>query len=104
MKGGIKNAGIIGVAAVIGFFIWLVQENRPASTPEAPASSIAAGPAPFGIGVPGDPDARINYERARLVNPATGAIPPNMRARELAFARQLPQKTRPARSAPGRRR
>ena len=34
--------------------------------------------------------ARLDWETRLLADPATGEIPPNMRARELAFARQLP--------------
>jgi hypothetical protein len=35
------------------------------------------------------PDGRAEYEHARLVNPATGQIPKNIRMRELAFASSL---------------
>lgn len=50
-----------------------MEEERPEGMPE-------------GIGTPEDRLARFNYERMRLVNPATGEIPKNIRQKELAFA------------------
>ena len=36
-----------------------------------------------------DPNARIEFEIQKLINPQTGLIPQNIRAKELAFAKQL---------------
>ncbi len=44
------------------------------------------------IGSDEDPAARAKYEWMRLRDPATGQIPPNIRAKELAFAKKLPTK------------
>ncbi|MFC1732507.1 WD40/YVTN/BNR-like repeat-containing protein, partial [candidate division KSB1 bacterium] len=38
-----------------------------------------------------DPHARMKFEMMRLVDPATGAVPMRMRARELAYAGTLPK-------------
>ncbi|MCS7155158.1 MAG: T9SS type A sorting domain-containing protein [Bacteroidota bacterium] len=38
-----------------------------------------------------DPEARVRWEWMRLRNPRTGRIPDDIRARELAFAEQLPR-------------
>ncbi len=48
---------------------------------------------PEGIGTPEDRYARFNWEQSRLVNPVTGVIPDNIRAKELAFAKQSLNKT-----------
>ncbi|MBK8442405.1 MAG: exo-alpha-sialidase [Sphingobacteriales bacterium] len=45
---------------------------------------------PEGIGSREDAFARRTYELQRLRNPQSGAVPPNMRHRELAFAATLP--------------
>jgi len=45
----------------------------------------------FSKETPDNPDARIEYEMKRLVDPKTGKIPRNMRALELAFASDLPK-------------
>lgn len=44
------------------------------------------------IGSEEDPAARARYEWLRLRDPATGQIPPNIRAKALAFAKTLPTK------------
>lgn len=52
---------------------------------------------PVGLAAPGtesDPNARWRYEFEKLKDPRTGEIPPNIRARELAFARTLPSRDR----------
>lgn len=43
-----------------------------------------------------NPAERAAYERARLVNPATGTLPANIRTRELAFSTQLPTREQTA--------
>ncbi len=47
---------------------------------------------PMGVGTPDNPDARMHYEMMRLVDPETGELPPNIRARVLAFSKSLPVK------------
>ncbi|MCH8317865.1 MAG: T9SS type A sorting domain-containing protein [Bacteroidetes bacterium] len=44
----------------------------------------------FAIGDKKNPNARRDWEFMRLRNPATGQIPPNMRAKEIAFGKTLP--------------
>ena len=44
------------------------------------------------IGVKDDPHARARFELNKLRDPATRQLPPNIRARELAFARGLPDR------------
>lgn len=46
----------------------------------------------------GNPQARLEWETRMLANPATGEIPANMRQRELAFAKHLPQAATASRS------
>ena len=41
-----------------------------------------------------DPNARVEFEVRKLVNPQTGRIPSNIRSRELAFAKKSQQKVR----------
>ncbi len=41
-----------------------------------------------------DPNARVDFEISRLVNPKTGRIPQNIRAKELVFAKGIQHKTR----------
>ncbi len=48
---------------------------------------------PSGIGTPEDRYARLTWEKSRLVNPTTGLIPDNIRAKELAFANKGTHKT-----------
>ena len=48
---------------------------------------------PNGIGTKADPIARIRYETMRLVDPATGKVPANIRSKELEFAKSLPKKS-----------
>lgn len=50
-----------------------------------------------------DPFARTRYEFERLKDPATGTIPDNIRARELAHARTMPTRTQLTRSGKGSR-
>lgn len=47
---------------------------------------------PSGIGTPDDRNARFTWETNRLVNPATGQIPANIRYKELAFAQRQANK------------
>ncbi len=47
---------------------------------------------PSGIGTIEDRYARLNWEKSRLVNPITGTIPNNIRAKELAFAQSIASK------------
>ena len=43
------------------------------------------------IGIADDPYGRIEFERQMLVDPATGKIPENIRAKELEFSKTLPR-------------
>lgn len=47
----------------------------------------------MGIGLPDDPNGRRAWEMERLVDPATGAIPADIRRRELAFVQALPKRS-----------
>ncbi len=48
------------------------------------------------IGSKEDPQARLAYETAMLVDPRTGLIPENIKRREYVFSSKLPVKRRPA--------
>ena len=57
-----------------------------------PGSSLApSNSAPLAIGDEDDPDERMEYDLMRLQDPATGEIPKNIRAQEIAYAATLPQ-------------
>ncbi|NNC96266.1 MAG: flagellar basal body rod modification protein, partial [Chitinophagales bacterium] len=56
------------------------EDQKPSLTPEGIASSE-------------DPYARINFEKSKLINPLTGEIPNNMRARELSFVNNLQRRS-----------
>jgi Secretion system C-terminal sorting domain len=43
------------------------------------------------IGIPDDPNARLEFEKRMLADPTTGMIPDNIREKELAFAKNLPK-------------
>jgi hypothetical protein len=43
------------------------------------------------VGIPDDPNARMEFERQMLADPRTGMIPDNIREKELAFAKDLPK-------------
>jgi hypothetical protein len=43
-----------------------------------------------------DPAGRIKYETKRLIDPATGKIPDNIRERELEFASRIPGRLKSA--------
>jgi hypothetical protein len=45
----------------------------------------------MGIGAESDPQNMRNWFASRLVNPETGMMPPNIRSKELEFAKSLPQ-------------
>ncbi len=73
---------IVVVGLALATFFW---SNEKEASPLNPGS-------PMGMGMPDDPNSRINYEIARLADPATGEIPQGIRKRELEFARTLPQR------------
>ena len=47
----------------------------------------------MGIGNVEEHEGRAQWEWQRLHDPATGAVPANIRARELSFARKLPKRS-----------
>lgn len=42
------------------------------------------------VGIPDDPNARMEFERRMLADPRTGMVPDNIREKELAYAKNLP--------------
>jgi len=64
---------------VVALVLWRLDATRP--TVDMPRAAT---------GSEDDPEARTRFEWMRLHDPATGLIPANMRARELAFANTLP--------------
>jgi Secretion system C-terminal sorting domain len=72
--------GIIFTSSVI-FMILLEKNKRMESEKSYKESSV---------GIPDDPNARMEFERQMLADPRTGMIPDNIREKELAFAKNLP--------------
>lgn len=69
--------------AAVGFLFSISQKTSLRRVPTGVEASI---------GTQDDPAARARYEWMRLRDPATGRMPFNMRAKELAFAAALPTK------------
>lgn len=85
MNRSLLFASAVGIA--VAAFSVLFWSNLDESKNEQQSSQLAI---PMGIGTPDDPDARANWWKSTLADPATGEIPENMRQRELAFAETLP--------------
>ncbi|ARA94718.1 hypothetical protein AWN76_017195 [Rhodothermaceae bacterium RA] len=89
-RGGLLAALLIALA------FWLVREPGGSSTP--PAARPVLEPPPAGGIAPPKLDRqreaieRMAYEHRRLADPRTGRIPADIRARELARARHLPDR------------
>lgn len=94
------------VAAVLlsGAAIWGIWHQASVSRAPADAGSTAGSEleartqAPWqgfeakaGLGTKEDPFARVRYRWKRLHNPETGRIPPDIRSKELTFAKRLPE-------------
>ncbi|MFZ6051866.1 T9SS type A sorting domain-containing protein [Halocola ammonii] len=71
-------------ALATGTFI-LLQENDNSQSPTDPNGAMTEGQL-------SNPHSRKAFELERLKDPATGKIPENIRARELAFASRLPKR------------
>ncbi|MCB9170851.1 MAG: hypothetical protein H6594_10925 [Flavobacteriales bacterium] len=67
------------VLAILGFGLW-----------SGVRSPDRSGGAPMGVNDPDDPDGLRQWDLERLHDPATGAIPTDIRRKELAFAATLP--------------
>ena len=84
----VKVLQFLALFVFLGFLFFVFstekQDDLVATTPSA---------LPFGIGTADDPDARINYQIARLKDPMTGEIPKNVRQQEMKFVKNLPKKT-----------
>ena len=79
-----KRFSVTSVAlGVVAFCICLALINIP-----KPLESMGAAES---VGMDEDAEGRDNYEIMRLCDPATGKIPAGIRARELAFAENLPK-------------
>ena len=80
------------VLATLAAFALLLQAPEPRRAPAARgAGALARGPRiPTALGTEDDPDAQIEMEFMMLRDPATNAIPRDIRRREAAFARALP--------------
>ncbi len=70
----------IFISTAVVFFIYNVNKKH-VTVPSYAKSEV---------GTKEDPFARIEYERRMLINPTTGQIPDNIRAKELKFAKNLP--------------
>jgi Secretion system C-terminal sorting domain len=73
--------GIIFTSSII-FIIRLEKNKRIQSEKSYMESSV---------GIPDNPNARMEFERQMLADPSTGMIPDNIREKELAFSKNLPK-------------
>lgn len=71
------------ITAICGCIVFFLKLNH--KKPVVIPSEV------FAVGDENDPRARATFEMMRLADPATGHIPENMRAKELAFAQTLPK-------------
>ena len=71
--------GILFTSSVI--FMFHLETNKKTSINE----SFKEG----AVGIPDNPNARMEFERRMLADPSTGMIPANMREKELTFAKNL---------------
>jgi len=76
---------LLSLAAIGTWVFYSIEESSQLPT------DIVEVNEPETRGTPEDPHARLNYERRRLQNPETGKIPENVRKKELAFAKDLPE-------------
>ncbi|MCH8286041.1 hypothetical protein IIB79_05865, partial [candidate division KSB1 bacterium] len=76
------------VLCLVLIFAFFFVDSRPISV----VIQTEIRSASSSIGTADDPDARARYEWMRTRNPRTNEIPPNIRARELAYASTLPTK------------
>ncbi len=77
--------------SILILIVGTIYINRIDNSTKTIAISEKAMGAAMGIGTNKDKFARFNYERNLIVDPATGNVPPNMRARELKFAQSIGQ-------------
>jgi photosystem II stability/assembly factor-like uncharacterized protein len=84
---------VLGSLLLVGLATgtWIFFSGGTASSSRADIEEFTE---PGARGTPEDPHARLNYERQRLKNPETGKIPDNVRKKELAFAKNLPERLR----------
>ncbi|HWB64228.1 MAG TPA: hypothetical protein VG603_12000, partial [Chitinophagales bacterium] len=73
---------VAAMLAAFGFTIWLKNQAPCEREPHEPIENLYESP--------DDPDGAGGYDFARLHDPALGAIPYNIRKKELAFAAHLP--------------
>ena len=85
MKKQIIILSVLFLFLVSGITIIIIKPQKQKALPPLFSDS------PSSIGSEEDPNARANYELMRLRDPATGRIPENIRAKELAFAKTLPK-------------
>ena len=98
MKRNLLLGGLTAIAG-IGLTLTFVLSPDPGettATQDLPSqkSEIRTplfGGTPMAEGDEEDTQARLEYEMAKIVDPATGKVPENMRMRELAYAQTLPQ-------------
>lgn len=92
-----RTQGVLGVLIIATGLItalWLFSfEHTAPERPVRPYPEEASA-----VGTEENPEARLEYERRRLRNPETGAIPAGIRQRELAFAEMLPERAAKANS------
>jgi hypothetical protein len=76
---------LIFAALSFAFLIAFIHYHKNTSVPE---KYFLGGE--YSVGDEDNPNARFEYERMMLADPATGEIPPGIHKRELEFARALP--------------
>ena len=85
----IRVLRLLSIVAVISFFAIRVYHPLTQTIHHIPVSHKAFSE-PASEGKADDPEGRDRWEWMRLHDPATGKIPDNIRAKELAFATTLP--------------
>jgi len=82
---------ILAFLAITAVLVFIFLPTKDIVQPELKSKFNKAAKVGMGIGTATDRFARFNYERNKLVDPATGEIPQYMRQRELMFAQTINQ-------------
>lgn len=93
---GIGGLILAAVAFFGALYFWTPFSDGMSSSPSAASEKPwqQFQPATASIGTKEDPFARRRYDWMRLRDPETGRIPPNIREKELTYAKQLPKHLR----------
>ncbi|NND72290.1 MAG: T9SS type A sorting domain-containing protein [Rhodothermales bacterium] len=87
----VTKIGIASILVILGVGLLAIESQKSEVTEDGNRPSISSQG--YSAGTADDPRARNNWELARLKDPATNSIPADIRRKELAFARTLPQRS-----------